>query len=76
MLTPENVHYGDANEILRLRHEQMLIAYLNHPERFVNGPPELQKLRQAVWINPPDLNNESQQKVVLKNPPPEGVALD
>jgi len=64
MLTPENVHYGDSNGILRLRHEQMLIAYQNHPERFVNGPPELQKLRQAVWINPPDPINESQQKEV------------
>ena len=64
MLTPENVHYGDSNGILRLRHEQMLIAYQNHPERFVNGPPELQTLRQAVWINPPDLINESQHKGV------------
>jgi putative transposase len=60
MLTPENVHYGDANEILRARHQQMLIAYQNHPERFVNGSPKLRKLRKAVWINPPEINNESQ----------------
>jgi hypothetical protein len=28
-------------------------AYAAHPERFVQGPPRLEILPHAVWINPP-----------------------
>jgi hypothetical protein len=28
-------------------------AYTAHPERFVQGPPRLEILPHAVWINPP-----------------------
>lgn len=53
LLTPADVHYGRADEVLRRRHEVKLAAYHDHPERFVNGPPKLQCLRPAVYINPP-----------------------
>ncbi len=36
------------------RHRVQLAAYREHPERFVNGPPRLQRLTEAVWINPPE----------------------
>ncbi len=53
LLTPANVHYGTAEEVLRVRHQTLLGAYDKHPERFLNGPPLRQSLPSAVWINPP-----------------------
>lgn len=53
MLTPEMVHRGHAKEVLNQRHKVALAAYEAHPERFVNGPPRLKSLPDAVWINPP-----------------------
>jgi len=52
-LTPEQVHYGRADEMLLRRHQVMMQAYQAHPERFVNGPPKPARLPEAVWINPP-----------------------
>ncbi len=31
-----------------------MAGYLKRPERFVNGPPKLERLPEAVWINPPE----------------------
>ena len=53
-LTPSVVHYGRADEILDQRHRARMAAYLAHPERFVNGPPQRESLPAAVWINPPE----------------------
>jgi putative transposase len=52
-LTPHQVHYGHAAEVLQQRHQVMLAAYQAHPERFVGGPPQLRHLDRAVYINPP-----------------------
>jgi putative transposase len=52
-LTPADVHYGRAAAILDLRHRTRRAAYAAHPERFVQGPPRLEVLPHAVWINPP-----------------------
>jgi putative transposase len=52
-LTPADVHSGRAATILDLRHRTRLTAYDAHPERFVQGPPRLEILPHAVWINPP-----------------------
>jgi len=52
-LTPAVVHHGRADEVLAARHRTRLAAYLAHPERFIGGPPRLEKLPEAVWINPP-----------------------
>jgi putative transposase len=53
-LTPAVVHYGRAEVVLAERQKVRLAAYREHPERFVNGPPRLQRLPGAVWINPPE----------------------
>jgi putative transposase len=53
-LTPAVVHHGRADEILERRHRVRLAAYLHHPDRFVNGPPRLERLPSSVWINPPE----------------------
>jgi putative transposase len=52
-LTPADVHYGRATTRLDVRHRTRLTAYAAHPERFVQGPPRLEILPHAVWINPP-----------------------
>ena len=52
-LTPADVHYGRAAAMLEVRHHTRLVAYAAHPERFVQGPPRLETLPAAVWINPP-----------------------
>ena len=53
MLTPADVHFGRAPEMLAQRQVVLERAYAVHPERFVKGPPTLPPLATAVWINPP-----------------------
>lgn len=53
MLTPEDVHYGRAAQMLAARGVVLEAAYALHPERFVNRPPRPGVLPPAVWINPP-----------------------
>jgi putative transposase len=52
-LTPAQLHYGRAREILDARHRVISAAALQHPERFVHGLPKLIETPSAVWINPP-----------------------
>jgi len=53
LLTPEMVHYGQAEAVLRARGEVLRAAYQKHPERFVRKEPLPQPLPEAAWINPP-----------------------
>jgi len=55
LLTPEMVHYGQAQAVLRARKEVLSTAYQRHPERFVRKEPSPQPLPEAVWINPPKI---------------------
>lgn len=59
MLTPADVHAGNAEEKLARRHAIMLAAYIEHPERFVNGEPKRAVLPKEVWINKPSDNVEA-----------------
>jgi hypothetical protein len=52
-LTPADVHYGRAEQILRRREEVLADAARQHPERFVRGAVRLARLPEAVWINKP-----------------------
>ena len=52
-LTPAQVHTGRSEEILRARELTLMGAWEAHPERFVNGPPRVQRPPSEVWINPP-----------------------
>lgn len=51
-LTPQSVHYGQANETLKNRHQMVLNTYQENPIRFNNRIP-IQKELQPVYINPP-----------------------
>lgn len=53
LMTPQVVHYGLAQDVLRARGKVLLAAYEAHPERFVRKLPVPLTLPQAVWINPP-----------------------
>jgi len=50
-LTPATVHEGHAPSILAQRQRTMDLAYQQHPERFVKGPPCVPQLPKEVWIN-------------------------
>jgi putative transposase len=52
-LTPADVHFGRAEQMLAARHATKEAAYRATPQRFVKGPPRPQSLPNAVWINPP-----------------------
>jgi putative transposase len=52
-LTPAQVHYGRAQEILDARHRVVTAAASQHRERFVHGLPKRIEAPSAVWINPP-----------------------
>lgn len=54
MLTPADVHQGQADAILDKRQAVLDAAYAAHPERFVKGRPAVIRLPDAVYINPPE----------------------
>ena len=54
-LTPAQVHYGAAQEVLDARHRLVTAAATRHPERFLHGLPRRIEAPSAVWINPPKL---------------------
>jgi putative transposase len=53
LLTPEAVHYGQAEAIIEQRRTVLAAAYAIHPERFVRKAPEPLTPPTAAWINPP-----------------------
>ena len=48
MLTPHDVHYGRASQILEKRERTLRLAWNRNPERFVNGTPKPQPLPQGL----------------------------
>jgi putative transposase len=52
LLTPRDVHFGDAAKILAARQRTLDGAYQRHPERFTR-PPTHPLLPEVSWINPP-----------------------
>lgn len=64
LLTPADVHSGQADERLQQRQAILQQAYAAHPERFVQGAPIVPKLPDAVWINPPQGESEQPTDVL------------
>ncbi len=52
-MAPADVHYGYSEEIIQRRKMVLDLAYLSHPERFVNKAPTPPVPPEAVWINQP-----------------------
>jgi len=53
-LTPESVHYGFAEKVLKNRKEVLMKAYEDNPKRFRFKKPVIKNLPKSVWINKPD----------------------
>ena len=58
LMTPEQVHYGMADEISHRRASVLASAFEKHPNRFKNKIPVPDTLPKAVWINPPSTENK------------------
>jgi putative transposase len=52
-MTPQAVHYGDAQALRDNRQVVLDTAFLATPRRFKGRRPQPQALPAAVWINPP-----------------------
>jgi putative transposase len=53
LMTPDQVHYGQADQVYAARQKILDQAFLANPNRFVNNPPQPPTKPTAVWINPP-----------------------
>ena len=54
LMTPDQVHYGQADEVHAARQKILDQAFHANPNRFVNKPPQPPTKPTAVWINPPN----------------------
>lgn len=54
LMTPDQVHYGQADTVHAARQAALENAFRRNPERFVAKKPEPPAKPNAVWINPPD----------------------
>jgi len=52
-LTPEQVHYGLAKQVVKEREAVLKKAYERYPDRFKKGLPKPTPLPESVWINKP-----------------------
>lgn len=53
LMTPDQVHYGQADEIHAARQNTLIAAFNKTPERFVRMTPKPPAKPTATWINPP-----------------------
>jgi len=54
LMTPDQVHYGQADEVHAARQKILDQAFHANPNRFVNKSPQPPTKPTAVWINPPN----------------------
>lgn len=52
-MTPQTVHFGQAEGCIKSRQEALNNAYEKNANRFVNGAPNSHRLPLEVWINEP-----------------------
>jgi putative transposase len=62
LLTPADVHYGRADQVITARAAVLDAAHAAHPERFVGKPPAPPCLPEVVWINKPIDPSEAPQQ--------------
>ena len=54
LMTPNQVHYGQADQIHAQRQKTLDRAFDANPNRFVKKPPNPPQKPTVVWINPPN----------------------
>lgn len=57
LMTPEQIHYGLAGQIMEYRRGVLKEAFAENPRRFKSIPPQPPSLPEAVWINKPNTQN-------------------
>jgi putative transposase len=60
LMTPDQVHYGQADEVHAARQTTLDNAFRANPNRFVNKAPQPPTKPTAVWINPPSQKLQAQ----------------
>lgn len=60
LMTPNQIHFGQADALYAARQITLDAAFLSTPERFVRQPPKPPQVPTAVWINPPKNTEEIQ----------------
>ena len=58
-LTPEQVHQGMAQQVVKEREAVLKKAYQTHPDRFKRGLPKPMPVPESVWINKPIEKSET-----------------
>jgi putative transposase len=53
LMTPDQVHYGQAPAVHAARQDVLTMAYQANPERFVGKAPKPPPMPTQTWINPP-----------------------
>ncbi|GLR66985.1 transposase [Acidocella aquatica] len=53
LMTPNQIHYGQADQVYAARQITLNHAFSKNPERFVNKSPKPPSKPTAAWINPP-----------------------
>lgn len=53
LMTPDQVHYGQADAVYAARQDTLNLAFCANPERFVRKAPKPPEKPTAAWINPP-----------------------
>jgi hypothetical protein len=53
LMTPDQVHYGQADAVYDARQQTLERVFLANPNRFVNSKPKPPQKPIAAWINPP-----------------------
>ena len=63
LMTPDQVHYGQADAVHAARQKTLDLAYAANPERFVRKSPNPPCKPTAVWINPPSQKSEINKQI-------------
>lgn len=69
-LTPADVHFGRAHEVLAKRNAAMHVAWQHNPRRFHPNGPTVHALSSAVYINRPSdnqMHESNQTKTIATN---------
>jgi len=59
LMTPDQVHYGQADAVYDARQKTLNQAFRENPERFVQKLPKPTEKPSAAWINPPQKSEKS-----------------
>jgi putative transposase len=59
LLTPHQMHSGQAEQISTQRRDVLSDFYRRHPERFVKGVPVPPRVPEAAWINKPEEQSDA-----------------